>query len=614
MKICPTCNEEFENDVEVCPNDDTALEAAAEEAEMEAEMEAEETEAAVDEGEDAVDAEDASEDAGDEVPDEAEPVIEAASAKAASASGEGMSTLQKASVILLVVLAVGAGLVFWKSKVGGHAEFDLSRMTEKEMQTLVKDFNPMQLKALAENPEQKKELVKNVKELLAIASQAKKEGMTNEPYVRAELENMRVSLLAINYDRKINADKGPMPQFGFISEQQVNEFWGEDGSTPEPAAPAEANSNTNTAPAANTSANAEPPQAETSPEKKKDDGFLASALDVVGLGWVVGNAEARRHEAEFKIFLDNKLEFLRKRGQFEAGQEPSDEELKQARDAFARTRIYYEEARQKLDSIGSMPEAERKEWEEFEEKYELQAKLQQAQFLVQNYVQEKLVKKLEVTDEEVKKYIEEHPELTNNEEKLKKAEEVLKKVKEGGDFAELAKEYSEDPGSKDNGGLYENVAKGQFAPEFEAAALALEPGQVVDKVVKTDFGFHIIKLEKKSEAKGPDGEVRPTYDARHILISTLFKDPDNPLAREVPVDQYVKQKLQQEKQEKVLEEIKKNNPVQVPEDFQVPQPSAEQLQQMQQQQEDQLRQMMEQQQQQEPGEGDDGKAPAKDEK
>lgn len=599
MKICPTCNEEFENEVEVCPNDETPLEAVAEE--EVAEEEAAETAEAVEEAE-------AEETADDATEEESAGDADAETAQAAEAEGEGMSTLQKASIIVLVVLLVGAGLVFWKSKVGGHGDADLSSMSAQEMQALVKDFNPMQLKALAESPEQKKQLVDNIGQLLAIASQAKKEGIADEPHVKGEIENMRITLLAMAYDKKINGDKGPMPQFGFVSEDQVKEFWGEEGSgDAKPAA--EANANTAPGADANTTANAntEAPKPETAAKPKQDKGFFVSALDVVGLGWLVGGADARRHEAEFKIFLDNKLALLRERGQFKADQEPSEDEINQARDAFAKTRIYYEEAENKLNSMSSMPEAERKEWEEFKESFELQAKLQEAQFLVQTYVQDKLSKKLEVTDEEVKKYIADHPELTNSAEKLKKAEEVLKKVQAGEDFAALAKEYSEDPGSKENGGLYENIAKGQFAPEFEAAALALEPGKVADKVIKTDFGYHIIKLEKKGEAKGADGNAAPTYDARHILISTLIKDPDNPTARDMPVDQFVKQKLEKEKQEKLLEEIKKNNPVNIAADFKVPEPSAEELQKIQKQQEEQLKQMLEQQKGASDG---DEKAPA----
>jgi peptidyl-prolyl cis-trans isomerase C len=83
--------------------------------------------------------------------------------------------------------------------------------------------------------------------------------------------------------------------------------------------------------------------------------------------------------------------------------------------------------------------------------------------------------------------------------KRKKAEELLKRARDGEDFAKLAKEYSDDPGSKDKGGEYQ-FARGQMVPEFEAAAFSLKPNAVSD-IVTTQFGYHIIKLSEKIPAK-----------------------------------------------------------------------------------------------------------------
>jgi foldase protein PrsA len=79
------------------------------------------------------------------------------------------------------------------------------------------------------------------------------------------------------------------------------------------------------------------------------------------------------------------------------------------------------------------------------------------------------------------------------------ADNVYQQLQEGADFAELAKELSEDPGSKDNGGLYENVSVSQWVPEFKEAALEQEVG-VVGQPVKTDFGYHIIRVEERQVA------------------------------------------------------------------------------------------------------------------
>lgn len=78
----------------------------------------------------------------------------------------------------------------------------------------------------------------------------------------------------------------------------------------------------------------------------------------------------------------------------------------------------------------------------------------------------------------------------------KKAEEIYKKAKSGEDFAKLAKEYSQDPGSKDAGGSLGEFPKGAMVPEFEKVAFSLKDGEI-SQPVETQFGYHIIKLNKR---------------------------------------------------------------------------------------------------------------------
>lgn len=84
--------------------------------------------------------------------------------------------------------------------------------------------------------------------------------------------------------------------------------------------------------------------------------------------------------------------------------------------------------------------------------------------------------------------------------KHKQIEDLLKQIRNGADFATLAEKYSEDPGSKDNGGELPPFSRGQMVPEFETTAFSLTNGQVSD-VITTQYGYHIIKMIDKTPAK-----------------------------------------------------------------------------------------------------------------
>jgi peptidyl-prolyl cis-trans isomerase C len=96
-------------------------------------------------------------------------------------------------------------------------------------------------------------------------------------------------------------------------------------------------------------------------------------------------------------------------------------------------------------------------------------------------------------------------------EALAKAQELRKRIAAGEDFATVAKAESDDAGSGANGGDLGTFHHGQMVPAFDAAAYALQPGQISEPI-KTQFGYHVIKVEKR-ETKTFE-EVRPEIERR----------------------------------------------------------------------------------------------------
>jgi len=134
----------------------------------------------------------------------------------------------------------------------------------------------------------------------------------------------------------------------------------------------------------------------------------------------------------------------------------------------------------------------------------------------------------------------EKPKTLTKDEARVKAQALLDRVHKGEDFAKLAKENSDDQGSKDKGGEYDFFGRGQMVPEFDAAAFSLKPGEI-SGLVETEFGFHIIKVEERRSAAEPSADQK--------------------------VKQKIIDKLKQEKIEARITEITDHTDVVVPETF-----------------------------------------------
>lgn len=148
---------------------------------------------------------------------------------------------------------------------------------------------------------------------------------------------------------------------------------------------------------------------------------------------------------------------------------------------------------------------------------------------------------IEIPESELKKkYDEMKPELKASHILIKDektAKDVLQKVKAGEDFAKLAEEYSEDPGSAANGGDLGYFSTGVMTKPFEDAAYSLKVGEISD-LVQSEFGYHIIKLTDKKEVK-PFDEMKDEI-RKQLIQEKAQQDPTG-------VQEKIKKELQDAK-------------------------------------------------------------------
>lgn len=184
---------------------------------------------------------------------------------------------------------------------------------------------------------------------------------------------------------------------------------------------------------------------------------------------------------------------------------------------------------------------------------EIEEKLQdlKKRLVVESYLKKKVEAESQVSDADLQKFYEQNKDKFKSGEQIKashilvkaekEAKDILAQVKAGGNFEELAKKYSADSSSAKGGDLGW-FGKGSMVPVFEKAALALKEGQVSD-VVKSDFGFHIIKLT----GKRPAG-LRPLEEVKEQIKGAIMPQK------------------QQEIFQKIKEELKKSAKITVKED------------------------------------------------
>lgn len=174
------------------------------------------------------------------------------------------------------------------------------------------------------------------------------------------------------------------------------------------------------------------------------------------------------------------------------------------------------------------------------EQYKMTVDDLHSDLLQQAQLRKLLSSQINITDEDIKNYYDQNKASFTTEEQVRashilvatkeEADAIVKQLKEGADFAALAKEKSLDTGSKDNGGDLDFFSKGSMVQEFEASAFSLKVGEV-SAPVKSEYGYHIIKVTDRKEASAPTleektAEIKDTLTSSKIyeLSQTLITD------------------------------------------------------------------------------------------
>jgi len=139
---------------------------------------------------------------------------------------------------------------------------------------------------------------------------------------------------------------------------------------------------------------------------------------------------------------------------------------------------------------------------------------------------QKIVYPTEVEKKISDKYSQEHPVDSSAGEAVRtQALEILQKIKDGADFAEMAKQYGSD-GTKDQGGDLGWFSRGQMVPEFETVAFSLKKGELDSDLVKTQYGYHILQVTDTRTTKDDAGNDVQEVEARHILFPVQSTNDD----------------------------------------------------------------------------------------
>jgi len=411
-----------------------------------------------------------------------------------------LKSTTKAIIAASVAVVVSVLLIVWESKYGGARA--MTSLTPEDMTLLTETFPPAEQLKLSGSAEERKKLADDLRKILAVAEQARKDGYADKPEVKRQFDATRILVVAQTFVKK-QRDANAKAEDVMPKPAEVEAFTKD-------------------------------------PNKAKQS--------------------------------DQYLEDLQKLGLVPEDRPITDAEKDQFRQQWAQMSL--------LADKGKAAGVDR------DRAVQLQIQLQEA-FTLNKIYETQLAKKFEPTDQDIQAYYAAHPEIDPKAAR-QKAEDVLKRARAGEDFAALAKEFSDDPGSKAQGGDLGWFGRGQMIKEFEDTAFGLKEGDISD-IVETKYGYHIIKVtghrtsdapaappgSAAAPASGKSGQPEEQVHASHILIKTGGPS-QNPFAPPQSPRDIAKEAIVGEKMKQFEDDLAKRSDIKVPEDFPVKKPEVPQ--------------------------------------
>lgn len=404
---------------------------------------------------------------------------------------------------LVAVILTASGVFVWdrysRQAEAARTEAEiLKRLTVEDLKMVVKSqmgAGDASSSILAESADARKAFIRGLQEHLALAAQARREGLTNDPLFQANYEYKKRILFSEMYQSKLgHSAKNPL----IVSDDELSAVF--------------------------TPANEKAFNRDMETMNKLQQAVAQTTGSGIAPGVLQG------------------------------------ESLDRAKKKWARVRLLSDKALMDGEFIGSPTT-------------QLRSRILEAGLLSSDLLRRHWPDRIRANEAEMAEFIASDPKYDLSKKKAL-AQQIYDRVSNGERIEKLAAEFSEHRPTKEQGGLLKDISFGSLPAELEKEILAIEPGTLARNVIETEMGWFVARLEGKDLKKDGNGSTSGTYTVRMILIQNKFEQPSANVPGIPPpflsADEIARYEIEQRKRAAYIAEVMAANPIEMPEDFEVP--------------------------------------------